>query len=58
MIHLDNVSVEFRLKAERVQAADGDDGPGGRADRQRRVLGVPLAQRGEEVGHVRRSDLV
>jgi hypothetical protein len=42
---------------ERVQAADRDDGPGGRADRQCRVLGVPLTQRGEEVGHVRRGDL-
>ena len=42
---------------EGVQAADRDHGPRGRTDRQRRVLGVALAQRGEEFRHVRRGDV-
>ncbi len=41
----------------RMQAADGDHRPGRRTDRQRRVLGVALAQRGQELGHVGRGDV-
>ena len=40
---------------ECVQAPDRDHGPRCRTDRQGRVLGVALAQRGEELGHVGRG---